>query len=484
VSGGPGAAAGRKPRPGDRLELLVEELDERGRPCGRHGELVVRFRDAAPGSRVRARVHRRRRDEVEASVEEVLEPGPDAVAPRCAHFGVCGGCRYQGLAYAAQLAELGRSLARVLAPLEGMALGPGGLAIDAVLGCPEPWAYRNKMDFTFGSRRWIEPHEPAGVRADFAVGLHVPGRFDRLVDVTECPIAFPEATAILASARELARARGLAPWDVRTHAGLLRHLVLRKGIATGEVLAYLVTTDEPPGAPAVEAYARALLARHPEVTTLVHGVNRGVAMVATGEEQCVLHGRGAIDEVLAGVRFRVSPESFFQTNTQQAERLVELVREEARLAPADVLLDLYCGAGTFALCLAREARLAIGLEAVASAVLDAELNATRNGIGNARFLRRDLAAGLEPGMLDGERPRVAVVDPPRAGLHPAVLAALRTLAPERIVYVSCNPKSAARDLRALAARWALARVRPIDLFPHTPHLECVFTLERRPEAAA
>lgn len=466
----------RKPRRDDVLECLVSGIDARGGRVARSLEpqpgYRVRLDAGVPGARVAARVSRRRGERVDARLTEVLAPSPDAAEPRCAHFRACGGCSLQDVRYGAQLALLRDAAEGELAPL-----GAAGarFAVEPVVGCDEPWRYRNKMDFTFGSRRWVEEGEAPGAPRDFALGLHARGRFDKVLDVRRCEIQLAGGDELLATARDLALARGLAPWDVRTHAGVLRHLVLRRGVHTGELLVFLVASRLDAE---VRAYAAELAQRHPEVTTLVLGRNDRPAAVAQADELELVRGGGRIRERLRELLFEVSATSFFQTNTLQAERLLDVVREEARVRPGEVVLDLCCGAGTFALALARDARLVQGIEREPAAVADARANAALNGIENARFE----AALLERSALTAgglEAPDVCVVDPPRAGLHPSAAAALLALAPPRLVYVSCNARSAARDLVPfVAAGYRVERARPLDLFPHTPHVEVVLSLVR------
>jgi len=469
----------RSPRCGDRLEVTIERLDERGDGVGparslaeevAAGDLSVAVRASAPGERLAVELLRRRRGRAEARRIERLDPGPHAVPARCPHFGTCGGCAFQTVAYPLQLVELRRlaqeALARAELPVE----------VEPVVGMDDPWHYRNKMDFTFGSRRWIEPHEPPGAPADFALGLHVGGRHDKVLDLERCAIHFRGADELVASARELARAQGLAPWDLRAQRGLLRHLVLRRGMRTGELLVDLVTSCDLPEA--IEPYAAAFLARHPEVTTFVQNVNTRAATVAVGERERVLHGEGTIREVVGGLTFALSANSFFQTNTEQAERLFEIVAEEAEVGEGERVFDLYCGTGAIALSLARRGARVVGFESVPSAVRDARANAAANGLAATEFIEGDVleALGASAG---GAAPGVVVVDPPRAGLHPRVVPLVAALGARRIVYVSCNVASAARDLpRLLSEGYALERARPVDLFPHTPHLEIVFRLSR------
>lgn len=488
----PGAT--RRPRNGELVRARVERIDDRGgcfavvEQDGDRGEAIahiepsaerVRLRRGRPGALVEARVLKRRRKTLEAEVVRELEPGPHAVAARCPHSGLCGGCSFQDLAYARQLLEKRALVVRALAPLAALGFD-AETRVEPVIGCAVPWHYRNKMEFTCASRRWVEVHESQGVDASFALGLHLRGRFDKVLDIASCAIQFEGADALLASSRELARAHALEPWDLRTHTGLLRHLVLRRSHASGEILVNLVTAREERAR--IDAYAAELLARHAEISSFVQTVQDRPAATSAGGRALVLHGSGWIRERLGGLDFRVSAASFFQVNTPQAELLVECVREAARLGGSERVFDLCCGAGVLGLVLAREARELVGFELVPEAVEDARLNAAQNGIAHARFVGGDLLELLGDeahGASAYGAPDVCVVDPPRAGLHPRVLARLSTLGAARIVYVSCNAQAAARELPALvAAGYELQRARPIDLFPHTPHVECVYTLVR------
>ncbi|MCY2961303.1 MAG: 23S rRNA (uracil(1939)-C(5))-methyltransferase RlmD [Planctomycetota bacterium] len=465
----------RKPRQGDEFTLTIDAFDARGHGLARSGPYRFRVQRAAVGSTVRARVLRRRRDEVEAVAFDVVEGGPHAVRPECAHFRACGGCSFQDLAYAEQLAGKKRL---VESALHARGLLAHGIAVEEVVPAPRIWRYRNKMEFTFSNRRWIAPAEPEGVDASFALGMHALGLYSKVVDVRACPIQSEIADAVVAASRAIAVERGLSAWDLKLHAGLLRHLVIRRAERTGEVLVNLVTSADAPEL--VEPFARELAARVPGITTIVQTVNSRAATTAIGERERTLLGPGTITEELCGLRFSISAGSFFQTNTLAAEGLFEAVRQEAALGPDGVAWDLYCGTGTISLVLARGARAVVGFELVASAIRDARANAERNGIANARFVEGDVLTGLSAtsGL---PVPDVLVLDPPRAGLHPRVVPSLAAVPARRIVYVSCNPAAAAVDVAAFAAiGWRLARVRPFDQFPHTPHVETVLTLERAP----
>ena len=479
-AGPQGAAAqppvARKPRPGDEEELVVESFDEDGRGVAHHKQCVWSVLRARPGSTVRVKALRRRRHEVEAVSLGVLARDARAVAAPCPHFGSCGGCTLQDLAYEEQLRGLH---ALVAASMKKHAALDAGVEVAPVLGAERTLRYRNKMEFTYGSRRWIAPHEPQGAADGFALGMHAAGLWQKVVDIGGCAIQSETGDRVLAAARELALEQGLEPWDVKRHAGLLRHLVVRVSGSTGETLVNLVTSAA--AEERVRPYVAALLARVPEITTLVQTVNTKAATVSYGEAEILHHGCGWIREHLCGVEFRVSAQSFFQTNSAQAQRLFELVAAEAAPRGDELVWDLYSGTGTISLVLARRVRAVVGFELVASAVADARANAERNGLANVRFVEGDV---VETTRRESELPEVVVVDPPRAGLHPKLVEPLARVPARRMVYVSCKHSSAARDLAALRPfGWRAVRVQPVDLFPHTPHVECVITLERAEGAA-
>lgn len=470
-AGAPREVVARKPRPGDEEQLSIEGFDESGRGLARHKQCTWSVLRARPGAVVRVKALRRRRDEVEAVALETLERDGRAVAAVCRHFGPCGGCALQDLAYAEQLAGKRALIEQSFARHGAL---PAGVCVEPVLGAARTERYRNKMEFTFGNRRWIAPDEPQGAPDAFAVGLHAAGLWQKVIDIQGCSIQPEVGDAILALAREIALRRGLEPWDVRTHQGLLRHLVVRVSGSTGEVLVNLVAAREEPER--LGPFIRELLERVPAISTFVQTINSRAAAVSSGEREILHHGPGWIRELLLGVEFRVSAQSFFQTNSAQAARLFELVLAEATPRGDELCWDLYCGTGTIALLLARRARAVVGFELVASAVEDARENAARNGLSNARFVEGDVLATTR---LEHERPDVVVVDPPRAGLHKDLLAPLAACGARRIVYVACKHGSVARDAALLAPLgWRVARVQPVDLFPHTPHVECVATFER------
>lgn len=474
---GPAGAAPRKPRYGDLAEVTLERLGPRGEAVGTVGEYRVHLERGLIGERLLARVVRRRRQRIDAIAVRELSPSPWRVAPLCPHTDDCGGCRFQELDYGAQLALLRRLAEEQLAPLwSGRGPAP---EMPPVVAAPRRSHYRNKMEFTFGSRRWVERQDD-GRPTDFALGLHARGTWSKVLDVRRCALAFEGADRLLDSLRQLAQRHGVPPYAFQDRSGQLRHLLLRRGQRTGELLVDLVTREL--DSPGLAELCTELCARHPEITTLVQNVQAGPAMVSQGQFERVLTGAGHVHEVLAGRRFRISANSFFQTNTEAAEGLVLRVRRDLAAAlPAlgggpTRLLDLYCGGGTFALTLADLFDEVLGLELVESAVADARQNAALNGLPGLRFELGDVRQ-LLPAAAQGARPSAVLVDPPRAGLHPDVVAQLLTLRAPLFGYVACHLPSAARDLRPfLDAGYRILDLALFDFFPHTPHLEGWFLL--------
>jgi 23S rRNA (uracil1939-C5)-methyltransferase len=389
-----------------------------------------------------------------------VSPSPDRVEAPCQYFGRCGGCRLQHLAYPAQLAFKAKQVHDCLIRLGG--LPP--FELRPIVPAPEPYGYRNKMEFTVA--------EPGPT-----VGLHAAERYDVVLDIDRCLLQSETMNALLDEFRSQTRARALSVWDPRSERGLLRFLTVREGRRTGQAMANVVAS-----APDIEALmpvAESLRARVPATTSVLLNVNDKKASVAVGSEEHLLLGRDHITETLDGVAFQVSASSFFQTNTWQAERMFAIVTEACELDGTDTVLDLYSGTGAISLLLARRAAHVYGIEVTTAAVADATRNARSNGIDNCTFLAGEVRHVLPALMTEGVRASVVVADPPRAGFHPKALAALVALAPARIVYVSCNPATLARDVGDLARQgYRLQWVQPVDMFPQTPHIEAIARLSR------
>jgi 23S rRNA (uracil1939-C5)-methyltransferase len=463
------------PRVGDAVTGEVIDLAYGGAGVLRVSGWVVMVPHAFPGDTVRVALRRRRKGLYEGELLEVVTPSADRTPPLCRHRDVCGGCALQGLSAEAQLRWKNAQAATLLQRL-------GRIEVEETATPwrgPEPWFYRNKMEFTFGRRPWVPRAEllsgapfPQGI----ALGLHPRGRFDGIFDVEACRLQSEVSNRVVVALREIARRLDLPCYDSHRDEGLLRHLVVRQSAGFGDLLLVLVARREDERLAAV---AHELRAAVPEVTGIVASINLRRAAVARGDYDRLLLGEPFWRETVGGVDFRIGASSFFQTQTAGAEALAREVAEQSDAAPGARVLDLYCGAGTLGLPLARSGARVLGVEILPAAVEEARATAAANGIGSAEFRCAEVETpGREP-WEDGSWD-VVLVDPPRSGLHPRALAKLRGLGAPRIVYVSCNPSTLARDAAALVGEdgYRARRLRVVDLFPQTPHQESVLTQTR------
>ncbi|MCB0711260.1 MAG: 23S rRNA (uracil(1939)-C(5))-methyltransferase RlmD [Ignavibacteriae bacterium] len=464
---------------GSEVILTIESAAFNGQSVARYDGMAVFLTGCVPGDTVRAMVTKKKKSFAEARLLEVLTTGPERIPPRCKYFGDCGGCKWQNLEYKAQLYWKRQHVVDAFERIGGF----DEVDVKPTLGCDEPFWYRNKMEFSFSSNRWLTASEIESgeeFRKDFALGLHAPGRFDKVIDVNECFLQSPESNRILNATRSFALDHQLIPYSTRDHQGFLRNLVIRTSLATGEIMVVPVTADTNP--PLMDKYVKHIQENVPEVTTIVLAVNRKKAQVAFSEELYVLYGPGTITEQIAGNTFTISPFSFFQTNPKQGNKLYEQALLAADLTGEEKVWDLYCGAGTITLAAARQAETVVGVELNEGAVLDARANAVRNNTPNASFIAgdlKDVIAELEGGTSSTPRPDVVIVDPPRAGLHLDVVSSLLRLLPERICYVSCNPTTQARDCGLLTEAYNVEYIQPVDMFPQTYHIETVAKLVRK-----
>ncbi len=448
-------------RPGQEIEVTVHGLGSSGEGVARYEGLTIFVPGGAPGDRLLARVQEVKRNYARAALVQVLEPSPDRVTPVCPVAGECGGCPLQHIAYEAQLRLKRQQVVDALERLGKLS----GVTVHPTLGMAEPWEYRNKAQFPVG---WRAGRVIAGF---FAPGTH------RIVDIERCAIQHPVANRILAAVKELAGRYGVPIYDEGTHTGVLRHVLARVGRRTGEAMAVLVTNG--PEFPHGRTIARELMARIPELVSVVQNINPVRTNVVLGRESRVLAGRDSITDSIGDLEFSISPVSFFQVNPAQTEVLYGKALEYAGLTGSETVIDLYCGIGTISLFLARQCREVIGVEWVEEAVEDARENAARNGIRNVRFIAGDAAVEMPRLAAEGVRADVVVLDPPRKGCEEPVLEAIAQMAPRRVVYVSCNAASLARDLGRLAGMgYRTVEVQPVDMFPHTAHVECVARVER------
>ena len=444
----------------DELELEIESLAYGGNGVARMNGFVVFVRRGLPGDKVRARVTRVQRRHAEALAVEVLEPSPQRVEAPCDHYPACGGCRFQDLDYGAQVAAKEAQVRDALVRIGGLPEPP----LEPILPAASVFRYRNKLEYSFSPG-------PAGP----VLGFHKAGRWDEVIDIAECWLTTELGNRVREAVRAWARESGHPAYDQAEGTGFLRHLVYREGRNTGQVLVQLVTA---PGRLDADGLVAALR-RFPEVRSIHHAVNDRPAEV-TNLPTTLLWGDDAIEEELLGLRFRVRPTAFLQTNTEMAERLYELAIEAAGLTGEETVWDLYCGIGTIGLAMASKALTVWGVDVSEESIACALENADLNGVANSAFFAGDVGQAVEELRDRSGNPDVVVVDPPRAGLSNKAIRRLGRIGAPRIVYVSCNPTTLAGNVKLLKGDWdyQLKRTRPVDMFPHTPHVESVSLLER------
>ncbi len=447
----------------EEIELTVDSLAYGGRGVARYGPLVIFVSRALPGDHVRARVTKLKRRHAEARMVELIEPGPGRITARCQHFGVCGGCAWQDLEYSEQLkhkqAQVDESLRR-LGKLDDFVLEP-------IVGAEQQFGYRNKVEFS-----WLMTDDGP------ALGFHRLGRWDELLAIEQCHIASDGANDVRRAFEQWARETAGTAFNRRTHDGYLRHLIVREGVRSGEFLAMIVTSKG-----ALPARDRLVELLPAGVVGVLHAQQESVGETTYGLEGELVHGRDWFEERIGSLTFHVTINAFMQTNTVMCERLYGIAIDYAQITPDDIVWDLYCGAGAIGLqAAAAGATSMYGIDISADSIVQARENAERNGIATAEFVEGDVAKQVRPLLERVPAPTLAFVDPPRAGLSARAVRRVIELAPERLVYVSCNPTTLAPNARQLVdAGYVLERVTPVDMFPHTPHIECVARFVKGPK---
>jgi 23S rRNA (uracil1939-C5)-methyltransferase len=460
-----------------------------GRDGNEGGELVVFVAGGVTGDVVDVQVTKKKKNFAEARIVGVVEPSADRVTPFCQHFGTCGGCKWQHFDYAAQAATKGKWLTEALTRIGKLELPPAEPVLSAQPG--HDVYYRNRLDFTASARRWLTDEDQAYQKTESfdlesipegfndALGFHVPGMFDRVVDIERCWLMAEPMNAIRLAAKAFAKLRGWTFYDHRTHTGFFRGLTLRANTAGELMLLLHVAHGE-----AAEARAMVdhLVAAFPEIHSAHYVINVKKNDTIYDQDIVTTHGPGFLVEVLEDLKFKISPKSFFQTNSDQALALYRRAREYAGLTGTETVYDLYTGTGSIALFVSKLAAHVVGIEYVPEAIADAKENAELNGVAHCAFYAGDLKDMLTPELvaLHGA-PDVLITDPPRAGMHPDVVQRIAELKPARIVYVSCNPATQARDLALLfelEPSYRVVRYGAVDMFPHTHHVESVVLVER------
>jgi 23S rRNA (uracil1939-C5)-methyltransferase len=455
--------------------ITVTGIAAEGKAIARHGELVVFVPFAAPGDVIDIQLTRKRHSFAEGKVVRFHKFAEERAVPFCEHYGVCGGCKWQILPYEAQIRYKQQQVEDNLRRIGKIELPK----ISPILGSMETQFYRNKLEFTSSNRSWLTEEEVksgADVENRNALGFHIPGKFDKVLDIKKCWLQDDISNQIRNTIREFASANGYTFFDIRNQTGFLRNIIIRTA-TTDEVMLIVVFYED--DHEKRDALLSHIAEKFPVITSLLYIINTKANDTISDREVHVFRGRDYIIETMENLRFKIGAKSFYQTNSRQAERLYGFVREFAALTGSELVYDLYTGAGTIANFIARNARQVIGIEYVPEAIEDARINAQLNGITNTLFFAGDMKNILNEKFIRTYIPDVIITDPPRAGMHDDVTATILKAEPQKIVYVSCNPATQARDLSLLEVKYRVAKVQPVDMFPHTHHVENVVLLEKR-----
>ncbi len=479
---------------GDKLEFQIEKYAFEGKGISRiHKEdsgdtksgYVVFVNGSYPGDKVEARITKTKKSFAEAVTEKILSPSPYRIKAKCKYFGTCGGCRQQDLDYSVQLRFKQEQVKEIFEKLGGLS----DFITEDIIPSERIFFYRNKMEFSFADTRWLTKKEIDSqdiIDRDFALGLHVPGVYDKVLDIEECFLQSRLSNDILNCTRKFFKEKNIPFYSTKTHTGYLRNLVIKQSqrseeLSAGEagLMVNLVTASE--NDTLMKEYSNHLIKAFPQISSIINNINLKKAAVATGDYEKVYYGESCIYDFIGKYKFRISANSFFQTNTLQAENLYNTALEYAELSGGEIVYDLYSGAGTIAIYLSGKVKEVYAFESVEPAVKDAEENAVINGIKNVRFISADLYKSFLP-IVEGKdlpKPDKIIIDPPRSGMHKNTVDDVISLSPDRIVYVSCNPTTQVRDIKMfVAGGYKLIKIRPVDMFPHTYHIENVALLKK------
>ena len=459
----------KKLKRGQEIKLRISDLAFGGKGISKKDDLVFFVKDAIPNQEVIAKISKIKKKYAEAYSIETLKDSTDQVNPACEHFKWCGGCTTQQLDYQTQLYYKQKQVSDILNKIGG----EKNLDVNTIIGCENTFFYRNKMEYTFSGIPWYIGDESYD---DVIIGLHVPKRFDKILNINKCHINHEVFNDILKISKEVAVKEKMIPYHVRKHTGFLRFLVIRIGIHTNEVMVNLVTAGYKPKI--IKPLVDALVDRIPNIKSIVNTINNQKSNIASGTSQ-LLYGDEYINEKIGDYTFKISANSFFQTNSYQVKTLYDYIIKTADFKKSAIVYDLYCGTGTIGIYVSSFVKKVYGIEIVKDAIKDANFNAKKNNIKNIAFYDSDIKDFFTNQNTKIDKPNVIIIDPPRPGLHPNVVKDIIKLSPSKIIYVSCNPSTQARDVKIfLEDSYKISDIQPIDMFPHTPHIECIITLKK------
>ncbi len=458
-----------KIKKGLQVEVEITDIAFGGRGLVRLDGMAVFVDQTVPGDHVIIRIFRKKKNYAEARMIDLIQSSPFRIIAPCEYSGFCGGCKWQFINYEQQLLYKRQ---HVLDSLEHIG-GIRDVTVQDIIPSKLIFGYRNKMEFSCSDRRWLLPDELNRVDVDmgFALGLHVPGTFHKVLDTRECLLQPALGNQLMDEVRTFIRSSDKPVYGLRSHIGFWRFLVLRHSVAHDQWMVNIVTAED--GRETVQPLADRLMDRYPKVVSIINNITSRKAGVAVGDVEHTLAGSDIISDKIAGFEFKISANSFFQTNTRGAAPLFKIVEKYAGLTGTETVLDLYSGTGTIPILLSEHSKTVTGIEIIETAVADAEKNCRLNGISNCRFIMGDIRKCLSQ---ITQRPDVLIIDPPRAGMHKDVVKQVLELGAGRMVYVSCNPTTMARDLQMMQESYRLEEVQPVDMFPHTYHVEAVAKL--------
>ncbi|OGP59209.1 MAG: 23S rRNA (uracil-5-)-methyltransferase RumA [Deltaproteobacteria bacterium RBG_13_49_15] len=457
---------------GEQHQLTISGMSFGGRGIGRLDGLAVFVERTAPLDVALVRITKRKKNHAEAVLLELIEHSPFRLTPPCIYSNYCGGCKWQFIDYGRQLIYKQQQIIDSLLRIGGL----DGVPVHSIIPSPKIFGYRNKMEFSCSDRRWLFPEEmqQPSIDRQFALGLHIPQTFDKIIDIEKCLLQHDLGNAILNDVRTLMKSSGAPPYGLKTHSGFWRFLMLRHSEAYDQWMVNIVTAAD--DSRVVQPLADILRSKYPRIVSVINNITSRKAGIALGEKERCLSGNPKIRDRVGPFEFDISANSFFQVNTQSARSIFETAKDYAALTGTESVLDLYSGTGTVAVYFSEAAKSVVGIEISESAVADAMENSLLNHIKNSRFILGDV---LNLKTHIDFPPDVIIIDPPRVGMHPKVVKQILEMAPSRMVYISCNPATLARDLGLMKEKYDVLEIQPVDMFPHTAHIESVVKLKRK-----
>jgi len=468
----------------DILEIDIVDLGAEGKGIGRtKDDFVVFVKNTVPGDKARIKVKKIKKNYAEANLLDIITSSALRTKPLCRYFGTCNGCRMQNIDYKHQLELKHKTVQNAFERIGGFS----NIEIPPVIGSQNVYFYRNKLEFSFSNYRWLTEDDINNTNSNnnFALGFHMPGFIDKVLDINECCLQSETSNKILNLTREFFKSKGETVYTTKTHSGYLRYLIIRQSAGTPGLMVNLITYTENKNI--INEYSALLKKEIPEVTTFNNSISAARAQVAQGDYSNTIFGEGCIKEKIGDYEFKITPSSFFQTNSLQAKTLFDTVNQLGGFGKDENVLDLYCGAGAISIYISDRVKNVLGIEMNEESIEMAKENAGLNNVENCEFISSDvkeyllnLSSTVIPAKAGIRNPPDTIIlDPPRSGIHPKAAECILKLEPEKIIYVSCNPATQARDIKLLAEKYNITAMQPVDMFPHTFHIENVVRLDRK-----